>query len=87
MATPADSDDELYGGDAVDLNLNSNVGDLGGASGPSNRTSVGSSASASESGGVNGGVRRILVDESRIERGLASPTLRGNVSSPWDDAR
>ena len=85
MATPADSEDELYGVDAVELNLNSNVGDLGGASGPSNRTSAGSSAS--ESGGANGGVKRILVDESRIERGLASPTLRGNVSSPWDDAR
>ena len=87
MATPVDSDDELYGGDAVDLNVNSNVGDSGGASGPSNRTSAGSSASVSESGGVNGGARRILVDESRIERGLASPTLRENVSSPWDDAR
>jgi len=67
------------------LNLNSNRGDLGGASG--NRASAGSSASAIESGGTNEGARRILVDESRIERGLASPTLRGNVSSPWDDAR
>ena len=87
MATPADSEDEFYSGDAVDLSMNMSVGGLEGVSGPNNRTSASSSASASESGGGNGGVRRILVDESRTERGLVSPTLRGNASSPWDDTR
>ena len=87
MATPADSEDEFFSGDAVDLSMNMSVGGLEVVSGPNNRTSASSSASASESGGGNGGVRRILVDESRTERGLVSPTLRGNVSSPWDDTR
>jgi sodium/hydrogen exchanger-like protein 6/7 len=73
MATPADSDDE-YLGQATGLNQDIN-------------NNVSSSGSSGSGGGVGGGegARMTLVGDSRMERGLASPTLRGNASSPWDE--
>lgn len=83
MATPADSDDEFFGSgsEAIDLSLNTGIGSGSGNGGAG--VTPGSSG-----GSGNGGMRRAtLADESRTERGLASPTLRGNANSPWDDAR
>lgn len=73
IATPADSDDE-YLGQATGLNQDIN-------------NNVSSSGSSGSGGGVGGGegARMTLVGDSRMERGLASPTLRGNASSPWDE--
>ncbi len=78
-ATPADSDDEFL--EAVDLTLGS-----GSAGGGNN----GVSASTSGGSGLGTSPRPLMVNESRTERGLVSPTLRGSATgspSPWEDAR
>jgi len=82
MATPADSDDEFFESrEAVDLTL-----------GSGSRGDGGNGASASGGGGSGLGTspRPLMVNESRSERGLASPTLRGSANaspSPWEEAR
>jgi sodium/hydrogen exchanger-like protein 6/7 len=82
MATPADSDDEYYGS-ATGLSQD--------ATNNANGSGSGGSGSGSGSGGGGGGggenARMALVDDSRLERGLPSPTLRGNAGSPWDGHR
>lgn len=88
MATPADSDDEFFGSrEAINLTLSSSGGGGGGNGG---NGSDGGNSNGSGSGLGISTRRAVLVDESRAERGLPSPTLRGNVNAsptPWDDPR
>ncbi|KAF9450754.1 sodium/hydrogen exchanger [Macrolepiota fuliginosa MF-IS2] len=90
MATPADSDDELFGsGEAVNLTPSNGGGGGDGTSG-GNGNNGGGGSSGSLSGLGISTRRGALVDESRTARGLASPTLRGSASAspaPWDTPR
>ncbi|KAF7759654.1 hypothetical protein Agabi119p4_11349 [Agaricus bisporus var. burnettii] len=83
LATPAaDSDDEYLENRIPATGLSQVITNPIGVSGGSGGGSSGSSGNGS---GGESARRAALVDDSRTERGLASPTLRGNASSPWDE--